>query len=77
MISLATGTKFYYADRNKKKPIKCEVQFVQPSLPTAIFARREDTGEVFKCYSGFGCYDLGEYDKAFVDAQIQKNRIIY
>ena len=38
---------------------------------------RDDNGEVFRCYDGFGCYTLDEYDKALNDAQIQEDRIIY
>ena len=62
-IALKAGTKFYYADRNSKKPV--------------IFAKREDTNEVLRCYDRFGCYSLENYDNAYVDAQIQEDRIIY
>ena len=48
-IALKAGTEFYYADRNSKKPV--------------IFAKREDTNEVF------GCYSLDNYDNAYVYAQ--------
>ena len=57
------GTEFYYAYGNSKKPV--------------IFAKREDTNEVFGCYDGFGYYSLYNYDNAYVDAQNQEDRIIY
>ena len=62
-IALKAGTEFYYPFRNSKK--------------TVIFAKREDTNEVLRCYEGFGCYSLENYDNAYVDAQIQEDRIIY
>lgn len=62
-IALKAGTEFYYAYGNSKKPV--------------IFAKREDTNEVFGCYDGFGCYSLDNYDNAYVDAQNQEDRIIY
>ena len=62
-IALKAGTEFYYAYGNSKKPV--------------IFAKREDTNEVFGCYDGFGYYSLDNYDNAHVDAQIQEDRIIY
>lgn len=77
MISIQTGTEFYYADRNLRKPVKCTIQKTILGYPPTIFAKREDTNEIFECYDGFGCYKLDEYDKAFKDAQIQENRIIY
>ena len=77
MIDCESGTQFYYADRNKKEPVKCEVLEIGYGYPMRIIAKREDTGEVFQCYDGFGCYTLQEYDKAFADAQIQEDRIIY
>ena len=49
-IALKAGTEFYYPFRNSKK--------------TVIFAKREDTNEVLRCYS------LDNYDNAYVDAQI-------
>ena len=48
-IVLKAGTEFYYPFRNSKKPV--------------IFAKIEDTNEVF------GYYSLDNYDKAYVDAQ--------
>ena len=42
-----------------------------------ITARREDTNQVFRCYDGFGCYTLNQYNEAYIDAQIQEDRIIY
>ena len=56
-IALKAGTEFYYAYGNSKKPV--------------IFAKREDTNEVF------GYYSLDNYDNAYVDAQNQEDRIIY
>ena len=56
-IALKAGTEFYYPFRNSKK--------------TVIFAKREDTNEVFRCYS------LDNYDNAYVYAQNQEDRIIY
>ena len=54
-IELKAGTEFYYAYGNSKKPV--------------IFAKREDTNEVFGCYDGFGYHSLDNYDNAYVDAQ--------
>lgn len=76
-IALKEGTEFYYADRYLKKPVKCVIQNIEFGYPTTIFAKREDTNEVFRCYEGFGCYSLDNYDEAYADAQIQKDRIIY
>ena len=70
-IALKAGTDFYYADRNSKKPIKCVIQKIELGYPATIFAKREDTNEVLRCYS------LDNYDNAYVDAQIQEDRIIY
>ena len=41
------------------------------SKKPVIFVKREDTNEVLRCYS------LDNYDNAYVDAQIQEDRIIY
>ena len=76
-IALKAGTDFYYADRNSKKPIKCVIQKIELGYPATIFAKREDTNEVLKCYDGFGCDSLDNYDNAYVDAQTQEDRIIY
>lgn len=76
-IALRAGTELYYADRNSKKPVKCVIQKIELGYPATIFAKREDTNEVFRCYDGFGCYSLENYDNAYVDAQIQEDRIIY
>ena len=70
-IALKAGTDFYYADRNSKKPVKCVIQKIELGYPATIFAKREDTNEVLRCYS------LDNYDNAYVDAQIQEDRIIY
>ena len=76
-IALKAGTEFYFADRNSKKPVKCVIQKIELGYPATIFAKREDTNEVLRGYDGFGCYSLDNYDNAYVDAQIQEDRIIY
>ena len=76
-IALKAGTEFYYADRNSKKPVKCVIQKIELRYPAIIFAKREDTNEVFRCYDGFGCYSLDNYYNAYLDIQIQGDRIIY
>lgn len=76
-IALKAGTEFYYADRNIKKAVKCIIQKTELGYPATIFAKREDTNEIIKCYDGFGCYSLDNYDKAYEDAQIQEDRFIY
>ena len=76
-ITLKAGTEFYYADRNSKKSIKCVIQKIELGYPATIFAKREDTNEVLRCYDGFGFYSLDNYDNVYVDAQIQEDRIIY
>ena len=70
-ITLKAETEFYYADIKSKKPVKCVIQKIELGYPATIFAKREDTNEVFRCYS------LDNYDNAYVDAQIQEDRIIY
>ena len=76
-IALKAETEFYFADRNSKKPVKCGIQKIELGFPATIFAKKEDTNEVLRCYDGFGCYSLDNYDNAYVDAQIQEDRIIY
>ena len=76
-ITLKAGKEFYFADRNSKKPVKCVIQKIELGYPATIFAKREDTNEVFRCYDGFGCDSLDNNDNAYVDAQIQEDRIIY
>lgn len=76
-INPEIGAEFYYADRNKKKPIKCKILAVRLGHPSSIIAQREDTGDTFTCYNGFGCYSLDNYNDAYKDAQIQEDRIIY
>ena len=76
-IALKAGTEFYYADRNSKKPVKCVIQKIELGYPATIFAKKEDTNEILRCYDGFECYSLDNYDNAYVDAQIQEDRIIY
>ena len=76
-IALKARKEFYYADRDSKKPVKCVIQKIELGYPATIFAKREETNEVFRCYDGFGCYSLDNYDNAYVDAQIQEDRIIY
>ena len=70
-IALKARKEFYYADRNSKKTVKCVIQKIELGYPATIFAKREDNNEVFRCYS------LDNYDNAYVDAQIQEDRIIY
>ena len=69
-IALKAGTDFYYADRNSKKPVKCVIQKIELGYPATIFAKKEDTNEILRCYDGFECYSLENYDNAYVDAQI-------
>ena len=76
-IALKAGTEFYYADRNSKKPVKCVIQKIELGYPATIFAKKEETNEVLRCYDGFECYSLDNYDNVYVDAQIQEDRIIY
>ena len=76
-IALKAETEFYFADRNSKKPVKCVIQKIELGYPATIFAKREETNEVLRCYDGFECYSLDNYDNAYVDAQIQEDRIIY
>lgn len=77
LSNIKKGTEFYYADRDKKEPVKCIIQDVKYSCPCTIYAQREDTGKVFTCYDGFGCYDLEQYNEALKDAQKQEDRKIY
>lgn len=72
---LKTGQTFYYANRNTKKAEKCVVIDHVLQYPLAYIAKKEDTGEIFKCYHGFGCFETEE--AAHADAQINENRIIY
>ena len=53
------------------------IQKIELGYPATIFAKKEDTNEVLRCYDGFECYSLDNYDNAYVDAQIQEDRIIY
>ena len=76
-IALKAGTELYYADIKPKKPVKCVIQKIELGYPATIFAKKEETNEVLRCYDGFGCYSLENYDNAYVDAQIQEDRIIY
>ena len=76
-IALKAGTELYYADIKSKKPVKCVIQKIELGYPATIFAKKEDTNEVLRCYDGFGCYSLENYDNAYVDVQIQEDRIIY
>ena len=69
-IALKAGTEFYNADRNSKKTVKCVIQKIELGYPATIFAKKEDTNEVLRCYDGFECYSLDNYDNAYVDAQI-------
>ena len=68
-IALKAGTEFYYADIKSKKPVKCVLQKIELGYPATIFANREDTNEVFRCYDGFGYHSLDNYYNAYVYAQ--------
>ena len=52
-ITLKAGKEFYFADRNSKKPVKCVIQKIELGYPATIFAKREETNEVFRCYDRF------------------------
>ena len=54
-IALKAETEFYFADRNSKKPVKCVIQKIELGYPATIFAKKEDTNEVLRCYDGFEC----------------------
>ena len=68
------GDKIYYADREKGVPVKCIVLDATLGHPPSIIAKREDTGVVFECRTGF--YELSEYELAYVDAKIKEEKII-
>ena len=76
-ITLKARKEFYYADIKSKKTVKCVIQKIELGYPATIFAKKEETNEVLRCYDGFECYSLDNYDNAYVDAQIQEDRIIY
>ena len=76
-IALKAGTELYYADIKSKKPVKCVIQKIELGYPATIFAKKEDTNEVLRCYDGLECYSLDNYDNSYVDDQIQEDRIIY
>lgn len=69
------GASFYYANRNTGKAEKCIITDFKLGYPMKLIAKKEDTGEMFICYSDFGCFD-NEAD-AIIDAQIKEDRIIY
>lgn len=71
------GTHFWYADRNLKKPVECEIVERQFGYPERIIAKNITTGKLFRCFPGFGCYDLRSYSHAWKDAQTEEDRIIY
>lgn len=71
------GTHFWYADRNLKKPVECEIVDQRFGYPRAIIAKNLNTGELFKCYNDFGCYDLRSYSHALKDSQLDEDRFIY
>ena len=68
-IALKAGTELYYADIKSKKPVKCVIQKIELGYPATIFAKKEDTNEVLRCYDGFGYHSLDNYDNAYVYAQ--------
>jgi hypothetical protein len=46
-----------------------------PQYSEAYIAKKEETGEIFKCYPGFDSFKSKQ--EAYVDAQIGGDRIIY
>ena len=46
-IALKAETEFYFADRNSKKSVKCVIQKIELGYPATIFAKKEETNEVF------------------------------
>ena len=76
-ITLKARKEFYYADIKSKKPVKCVIQKIELGFPATIFAKKVETNEVLRCYDGFGCYSLDNYDNVYVEAQIHEDRIIY
>ena len=69
------GESFYYANRDTKQVEKCTVIEVMSQYPQVYIAKKEDTGEIFECYHGYGCFKSEK--EAFDDAQIEADRIIY
>lgn len=69
------GETFYYANRNTKQAEKCTVVDRFCQYPLMYIAKNEASGEIFKCYHGFGCF--ASEQEAYNDAQIEADRIIY
>ena len=69
------GESFYYANRNTKQAEKCTVIEWVLQHPMAYIAKKEISGEVFKCYHDFGCFKSEQ--EAYDDAQVESDRIIY
>lgn len=76
MKDTSTGTHFWYADRRSHMPIECEILDKNFGHPQSIIARVLSTGEVFRCFPDFGCYDLRSYSHALRDAEKIDERII-
>lgn len=49
---------FFTQTEAKKTPVKCEKLSENFGFLRSIIAKRMDTGELFKCYVGFGTYRL-------------------
>lgn len=74
--SLEKGIHFWYADRNLKTPVECELVELEFGHPKKILAKNLTTGEIFECCPDFGCYGLRSYSHAWKDAQREEERII-
>ena len=59
---LTEGTEFYYTNKGLGKPEKSEVLKIEYSLPLKTITKSKENNRIFKCYNGFGCYVLNEYD---------------
>lgn len=74
-MSFKRGETFYYANRNTKQAEKCTVVDRICQYPMAYIAKNEASGEIFKCYSDFGCF--ASEQEAYDDAQTEADRRIY
>lgn len=68
------GDSFYYANRAMKQAEKCTVIETIFQHPMAYIAKKEDSGEIFKCYHDFGCFKAEQ--EAYKDAQVGLARMI-
>ena len=55
-FKIEIGAEFYYADRNKKEPVKCKILDIHLGYPLKIIAQREDTGDIFRYKTSGGIY---------------------